>query len=275
MVLLATVARAQEPRLAVHPLELREMTPAQQEIVQAQFAVLLARVPGVRLAGSTAVEEALARPEGAGCELRDACLRFLAQATESLYGVHVRVRPGALATQLVLEARVVRADGAVVRRVTLEAALEGRERAEAARALLGRGLEALALGVLSPTLTVELPSQALAAAPVEGAGLVRRPLGFAALGVGGAMLVAGTVVAVLAAAGRAELTVDASGAVPASQAMRAREVAREGQAATVLVPVGAVVSLVGGALGFWPSQEPAALAGAARAPSGLLSWRTP
>jgi hypothetical protein len=274
--LLASAAMAQEPRLAMHPLELREMTPAQQEIVQAQFEVLLARVPGVRLAGSAAVEEALAKPQGHGCELRDACMRFLAQETESLYAAHVRVRPGPREEQLLLEARVVRADGAVVRKVMVQSALQGRERAEAARTLLARGLEALALGALSPTLSVELPAQVLKPeVAVDRAVAARRPVGFATLGVGGAMLVAGTVVAVLASVGRGALTVDATGAVPPAQAMQAREVAREGQAATVLIPLGAVVTLAGVALGFWPSQEPTAAAEASRAPSGLLAWSAP
>lgn len=275
LLLLGLAAHAQEPRLAMHPLELREMTPAQQEIVQAQFEVLLARVPGVRLAGSTAVEEALAKPQGRGCELRDACLAFLAQETESLYGAYARVRRGPLEEQLVLEARVVRADGAVVRKVTLQAALEGRERTEAARALLLRGLEQLALGALSPTLTVELAPQVLPPPDVALTGTARRPVGFTALGVGAAMLVAGAVVGGLAAVGRGDLTVDDTGAVPPAQAMRARDVARSGQAATVLIPLGALIALAGVALGFWPAQEPAAAAGASRAPLGLAAWRTP
>lgn len=274
LTLAAMGAAAQNARLAVHPLELREMTPAQQERLQAQFDVMLARIAGIRLAGSAAIEEALQKPAGKGCETRDDCLRFLAESTESIYAVYVRVRPDPLGLQRVVNARVVRFDGAVVRNVTLAAPLDdGAESNDSGRELLSRLLEQLELDRLSPTVTVE--AVALPAAPVlfeqpVAQTPVRRPVGFALLGIGVGTLAAGGVLAGLAANGRSKLTPDARGAVPRDQAQRAMDVAREAQVATVLLPVGAVLSLVGGALAWWPTQQPIALSLAAgRGGAGL------
>ncbi len=255
--LLASVAWGQGARLAVHPLELPGLTPAQSEIVQAQFDVMLARTHELRLAGSSAVEDALRDPNAKGCDTRDDCLRFFALATDSLYAMYARLRPDPLGAQLVVNARVIRSDGAVVRNVTLAAALEdGSDRVEVSRQLLAKLLNALELDHLSPTLGLEPVATLPNAAPLFPVQAVqssaRHPAGFALLGVGGVALVAGCVVAGLAVSGRSRLSVDANGAVPANQAVRALGVAREGQTASVLIPLGAVVAVVGGALAWWP-----------------------
>jgi hypothetical protein len=260
--LAASAASAQGARLAVHPLELREMTAAQREIVQAQFDVMLARITDIRLAGSTTVEDALRKPAGKGCETRDDCLRFLAEATESLYAVYARMRPDPLGKELVVHARVVRWDGTVVRKVTMSLAIkEGVELTETARKLLVNLIDELELNELSATMQVQSVAKAgappLLFPPIAVAEVpVRRPVGYALLGVGAVTLVAGGVIGGLAISGRSKLTPDAKGAVPQAQASRALEVAREGQAATVLLPVGAVVAVVGGLLAWWPVDPP-------------------
>lgn len=257
VVLLASSAWGQGARLAVHPLELPELTPAQAEIVQAQYDVMLARITDIRLAGSSAVEDALSHPNAKNCETRDECLQFLAKATDSLYGVYARVRPDPLGAQLVVNARVVRSDGAVVRKVTLASELkEGADRVEVARQLLARLVIGLELHRLSPTLGLEPVASSSNASPLFPVQTLptspRQPVGFALLGIGGVAVVAGCVVAGVAANGRSKLTVDANGAVPPNQAVRAHDVAREAQSATVLLPVGAVVAVVGAALAWWP-----------------------
>ncbi len=264
--LVSAASSAQGARFAVHPLELREMTAAQQELVQAQFDVLLAKVPSIRLAGSTLVEEALRKPAGKDCETRDACLRFLAKETESLYAVYARLRPDPLGAQLLLNARVIRSDGAVMRQVELGAPLgEKGELTETARQLLARLLDRLELKALSATLAVEpvAPIVPLARAEVVPPPAVivssRRPAGLALLGTGAVTLGAGAIVAGLAVGGRSQLTLDPHGAVPQSQANRALGVAREGQVATVLIPVGAVVALLGAAVAFWPRGDAVAV----------------
>ena len=275
-VLAASAASAQGARFAVHPLELREMTAAQREVIQAQFDVMLARVSDISLAGSGAVEEALLDPGGQGCETRDECLRFFAQATGSVYAVFARVRPDPLGAQLLVQARVVRSDGALMRKEDLEAPLDaGGDLTGTARALLGRLLENLELGTLSATVPVEPAAPSIILTRIEGpvvaTASVRRPAGFALLGAGATALVGGAVVALVAENGRAKLSIDTRGAVPQSQASRALAVAREGQVATVLIPAGVVAAVLGGALAFWPEGQPLAVSMLAGATGAGLS----
>ena len=258
--LAASAVAAQGARLAVHPLELREMTAAQREVVQAQFDVMLARIADIRLAGSSAVEEALSKPAGKGCETRDECLRFFAESTESVYAVYARVRPDPLGAQLMINARVVRSDGAVIRKVALaEPRGPNVDLTESARRLLARALAELDLNKLSPTVMVEPVALLINPSFFEPSGVtttsVRRPAGFAMLGIGAATLVAGSVMAVLAVDGRSKLTLDSTGAVPPSQASRALDVTRQEQLAMVMIPVGVVIAAVGGAMAWWPTDR--------------------
>jgi hypothetical protein len=258
LAVLGSAGWAQVPRLAVHPLELRELSPEQREKFQALFDVLLARVPDIRLAGTSRVEDALARPEGKGCESHDACLRFLAESTESLYGVFARVRADPLGAQLTVVSRVVRSDGALVRKVSLAVPIEkDADLTESGRQLLGKLLSALDLGQLRDTLpVVTAPANAPASFDRPEPGLsARRATGFGLVGVGGATLVAGGVLAALAASGRASLTPDKSGAVPPSEVERAANVVRQSEAASVLIPIGAVLVVGGAALALWPTER--------------------
>lgn len=232
LVAIASAAAAQGARVAVHPLELSELTEAQREKLQAQFDVMLARVADIHLAGSAMIEDALQKRAGQGCEQRDECLRFLAQATESVYAIHARVRPDPLGNQLVLSARVVRSDGAMVRRVTLmEPLTAGAEPLEKRRVLLGQLLDDLDLNRLSPTVVAERAVTRPAS---------REPIGIGLLGLGTGALLGGAVLAGLAASGK---STDREG-----------DVARETAGAAVMIPVGALIALAGGALVWWPFE---------------------
>jgi hypothetical protein len=247
------------------------------------FELMLARVGEIRLASSAAMEQALQKSQARNCETRDACLRFLAEDTNALYALFVRVRPNALGSQLLLEARVVRSDGVLMRSVSLaQPERDGDPVNETARVLLGRAIDALDLAALSPTLPAAQPTQASQEGVARRAPAVtlepsrvapvspRRPVGFAMLGIGAASLASGGVFAGLAAAGRSGLTPDANGAVPLEQAGRARMVARDGQVATVLIPLGVVIAAIGGVLAWWPSEPRLAVSVAGGREGGSL-----
>ena len=54
---------------------------------------------------------------------------------------------------------------------------------------------------------------------------------------------------------RKHLTVDEDGAVPADQAVKAATAARQTQIATVMMPIGAAVGVIGGVLALWPDRS--------------------
>jgi hypothetical protein len=265
--LLFVAPAVQAARIAVHPLEAEEFSVEQRKQLQGMFEVMVARVANVRRAGGTRVEEALARPEGKACETHDACLRFLAQSTESLYGVYARLRPDPLGSELRVSARVVRVDGEVVRKVALSAAiLEGSDVTQTARTLLSTLVGSLELGALADTLPVDSAGESappLVSSTPEppGKGLSpRQTFGFGLFGLGVATLAAGGVVLGMASSEGQGLTPDSRGVVPLAQASRAASTARHTQVATVLLPAGALVTLTGGLLGFWPESAPVKVA---------------
>jgi hypothetical protein len=268
-----------EPRLAVHPLELGSVPPAERESFKAQFEVLVAREPGVQLAGSARVEDALLKSAGERCDVRDSCLRFLAEATDSLYAMHMRLDgspDGVIAT-----ARVVRSDGAVVRRVRVDA--------ETARDALVLALNELKLGSLESAPPVsELPVAELTPPPLPPPEPLphaitafepdargpswKRVAGWSLVGVGGATLAAGGVLAGLAVSGAASNPPDASGAVTADRARGAATALKQSNIAAVLIPAGATLTVLGGMLVLWPSPEPGALSlGVAPVNGGLAA----
>lgn len=262
--LIALPAFSQGARFAFHPLEVAELTADQKEQLRARFSVMLARVPEIRLAGDFQVEEALARKEGRGCETHDACLQFLARATESLYGVYLRVRPDGSGVHLLLSGRVVRADGALVRQVSIAVPSAGGI-LESGTTLLLRAVEELELNTLADSIRV---TSLLPASTVMDGQLLqsdpspRRHVGYTLLGVGAAALAAGGILAGVALVGGSQLNTDASGAVPADQVAEASRVSSQTQAAAVMIPVGALITLAGALLGFWPS---------APAPNGAIA----
>ena len=265
--MLATGARAEGARFAVHPLEARELTADQREKLVARFAVMLARVPEIRITGVRLIDEALAQPAGKDCETRDAALRFLATDTGSFYGVFVRIRPDPSGTRLLVTARVVRADGALVRRASIAGPIEVGV-IETGADLLAQVVEELELDGLSSRVQVVslLPDPTV----LDRSSLVadswpRRPVGYTLIAVGAVALVAGGILAGIAAGGLSGLKTDRNGALPASQVANASRAMNQSVAVAVLIPVGAIFGVAGVLLGLWPSSPSQRLAPALQA----------
>ena len=263
---LAPLALAEDRRVAVHPLDARELTVEQREWLKAFFDVRLARTAGIRTAASSRIEDALATPKGRDCETKDSCLRYLAEATGSLYAVYARVRREPLGGELLVTARVVRADGAVVRKVSRRAQPQQNvELMDTCRTLVASAVDALELSRLPSQLPLNEPLQPstlppppllAVAQPAPSNGISgRRMVGMAMGSVGLATLGTGAVLFGMAAAGRSQLTPDRTGAVPSSQVARAGNVALQGQAGTVLIPLGVALGLGGALLALWPEAR--------------------
>lgn len=267
--ILHSVAALAEPRVAVHPLELGNFTLDEREALKAQFQVMVARVPKVTLAGSSRIDDALSKSAAARCDVRDSCLRFLAEATDSLYGMYVRL--DAMAGGAVIStARVVRSDGATVRKVRVDA--------ENARSALLLTVTELKLDALESTLPAgELRAAELTPPPLPAAQPEPRPgvepeamtvtleqqprsdwkpvAGWSLLGVGGATVATGVVFAALAASGAAAHPPDSSGLVSPDQAAGAALALEQSNIAAILIPTGAAVAVVGAILVLWPKPS--------------------
>lgn len=264
-----------EPRLAVHPLAMGNFAPDQAAQLEAQFDVMVARLKGIKVAGSARMEEALTKSAGTNCAARDSCLRFLAEATESLYGMHVRVEV-TIAGDVVAVARVVRVDGALVR----SASVPVKERAgvpvtemarQALLALLGRlkldelpaTLSDAPMLTWSPPPTPPLepvvvaapppPTTVVAAAEPKSVGL-KSVVGWSLVGAGGATLVTGGVFAALGAAGTAANPPDAAGLVAPERASSAAVALRQSNIGAILIPAGAAVAAAGALVLLIPSS---------------------
>ena len=137
-----------------------------RESLQAFFEVAVSHVRAVRLARRTLVEQALTKPQGIGCETNDQCLRFVATATDSVYSVYAQVIPDAAGLEMLVSARVVRSDGVIVRKLSLNAPLVGDMTVtETGRELVGVLVKSLELSTL-PAITIPLqpPAQVPAGA---------------------------------------------------------------------------------------------------------------
>ena len=266
-----------EPRLAVHPLEVSHVTAEQQEQLRAQLDVMLARLKGVRVAGSARLEDVLQASAASRCDVRDSCLRFLAEGTDSLYGMYMRVEP--TSDEVVAIARVVRSDGVTVRRVTVPVKPHGGLTVvELARKAMASALLELRLAELPSTLLIEPPAAepfaVLTPPPTPPAAVVplaepeRRsvPLktvtGWSLVGVGGATLVAGGVFAALAAAGTAANPPDASGRVAPERAGAVAAALNQSQLSSILIPTGAAVAIIGAVVVLLPRAGPVTAAAA-------------
>jgi hypothetical protein len=277
--LVLSLTAGAQPRFAVHPLEVGNAPKAQSDQLAAQLEVLLARLPGVKLAGTGRLEDALAKGAASRCDARDSCLRFLAEATDSLYGVYVRldmVGHGAVAT-----ARVVRIDGAVVRNVT--ALAPERPAGDRLREALAAVVKKLELAALPDTLPVgealraesrawepppapapllppsaqplaweAPPAPLFVAAPERSGAGPRRVAGVALVAAGGAAVVVGCVFAGLAANGVAGNPPSASGLVAPERAGAVATSLSRATVASVLLPAGAAVGLAGALLLLLP-----------------------
>lgn len=284
-----SASAAAEPRVVVNPLDVGNVTDAQREQLRAQFDVMLARLQGVKLAGSARMEEALGKSAATRCEVRDSCLRFLADATESLYGTYIRI--DWMADQVFAVARVVRIDGVVVRRLSFTVKPKPhRTMIELSRDALAQTLRDLKLDELPATIPDDVQPQALELSPppVPPASLepgppvptsptpivyalppavmkdtpmpFRKVVGWTLVGVGGATLVAGGVVAAVAAAGTAANPHDAAGLVSPDRAAPVAMALRQADIAAVLIPTGAAVAAIGLLVVVVPSPRETELA---------------
>ena len=281
-ILTASLSYAAGTRVAVHPLDARELTVEQREWLKAFFDVRLARIKGISLAGSNRIDDALRTAKGKDCEVKDSCLQYLAESSGALYGVYARLRREPLGGELLMTARVVRADGTVVKNLSRRAHPQANvELLETCRGLVTAVVDGLELQSLPteppqlaprapaplpppPLLTVETPAR-----PFLGMS-ARRTAGFAIASVGLATLASGTVLIGMATDGRSRLTPDSTGAVPASQVGRAASVALQGRAATVLIPVGAVIGLGGALIALWPEDRYSVALNASSTGGGFL-----
>lgn len=287
---LSSAVAAQGARIAIHPLDARELTVEQREWLKALFDVRLARTPGVRLAGSGRVEAALQSPQGKECETSDACLRYLAESSGSLYAIYARLRRDPVGGELLMTARVVRADGALVKTVSRRAHPEPNvELTETCRTLVTNVVSGLDLQSLPPALPAKRdPPQSLAmfsappllaidAPPQAGSASPRKRAGLALGTFGVASLTAGGLLVAMATDGRSRLTPNSSGAVPHPQAAAAANVAMQTNAAAVLIPVGALIGAAGALLAFWP-EDPRVSIAVSGSPGGagvLIAARLP
>jgi hypothetical protein len=109
---LTSAAASAPPVIAAHPLVLVEALSAKDPELDAMFSLELAKLR-IELAGAADVREVLARQPQKSCLGTDDCLVALANATGAAYALLVTVAPDA--PKLVASARLVRADGSVVR----------------------------------------------------------------------------------------------------------------------------------------------------------------
>lgn len=243
LLLIAATASAQ-PRVAVHPLDTRNLSPESAQALKAEFEVMLSRLEGIQLAGSARVEEALTKAPANWCEVRDSCLRFLAESSDAKYGLYAQVesRQG----RMIARGRVVGVSGGVARNVTTA------PRASAHEALvqLLRGLELEHLpadpGALPPPPLVVVDRRAGTARNLVGAGIVVA---------GGATLVAGGVFAGLSASALAANPPNGAGLVAPERAGRVAGALRQRDFAAVLIPAGAVAAVVGALVLAWPASD--------------------
>lgn len=277
--LTASLSFAAGARVAVHPLDARELTVEQREWLKAFFDVRLARVQGVNLAGSSRIDDALRTAKGKDCETRDSCLQYLAESSGSLYAVYARLRREPLGGELLMTARIVRVDGTVVKTLSRRAhPQQNIELLETCRGLVTSIVDGLELQSLPdqlpqlapaplpppPLLTVQTPAR-----PFLGMS-ARRTAGLAIASVGLASLASGTVLVGMATDGRRRLTPDATGAVPASQVSPAADVALQGRAASVLIPVGVVIGLGGALIALWPEDRYSVAVNASSTGGGIV-----
>lgn len=247
-----------QPRLAVHPLGFGNFPPEQQEILKSQFEVLVARVAGVKLAGSSRIDDTLTKAAATNCEVRDSCLRFLAESTDSLYGMYVRVDNGP--TGVIASGRVVRSDGETVRKVRVDA--------ESARDALVLALRELKLDALESTMPSNpLPvSESLSPPPMPPAALElareheaptrwKKVAGWSLIGVGAATVASGAVFAGLAASDAAANPPDSTGVISAEHVAGAANAVERSRISAVLIPTGAALAVIGAILVVWPSAS--------------------
>ena len=184
-----------------------------------------------------------------------------------------------------MTARVVRADGQLMGKVSLNSPLmTGVAPRDTSHELLTVLVKSLELGRLPDAVAVPLASALLSDIPpplvtidsegrVGDASPLRLTIGFSLIGVGATTLAVGGALFGVATASRRSLTPDASGAVPADQAKRAGTVTRQSQVATALIPAGAALTVTGLLLTLWPGHTSSHVALAADDHGATVSVR--
>ncbi len=265
------------PRFAVHPLEVGDLSPKDQETLAALWEVLIASVPDIEMASGPRVSEALANAAGKDCQTRDSCLAFLAQSTDSVYGVFGALTVSPKGDELVATARVVRLDGALVRQIPA-LRLErtgGSSLVESGRIALKRLVDELQLGALPASIPVVASGagQESGSAKVPGPEVrMPAPMRVAPIAVGGAGVAAmavGLGFGVAALADRGSLQTDGTNRyVTGEQAVRAAGVDRNASVALVLVAAGGAAVVTGlGLLVLPPGPNPPSAPRVAVAPT--------
>ncbi len=191
--LLAAPSQPQSPPpllVAAHPLVLVESGPADQEELQAIFAVELVRA-GVPLVESSPVREFLAQDPQGSCASKELCLVALARHTRASHALLVTLAP----PTLVLSATVVGADGKLVRSVAPRPfpKQSGLSRPEQIRQALRALLAELDLPHLPPiSQNQSIPAEpAEPAPPVPGGGRDGQGLRIGAYAAGGTAVALG------------------------------------------------------------------------------------
>jgi len=143
-----------KPSLVDYPLDVKApVTDAVLSQMQEDFRVALARQHGVILTTKTNWKASVAALKRSDCEVRDECLRQLAVAAGTLYGIYASVERNALGNELTATGRVVNQDGIQVRApvritVTIKAGIP-----EAAHDALSQLLDKLDLSTLPAVLS--------------------------------------------------------------------------------------------------------------------------
>lgn len=276
----SAAAAAGLPKIAVHPLQVTDGTPRERESLQVYFELQLAALKAFESPPSSRVSQALLQQAGKGCDQKDVCLRFLAEATSSVYATFATIGLDAKGEAYVVAARVVRVDGERVRTVQNLTFTKGPKVSfvDGAKVALRELIERLKLGELEPTLPVKSPDSPVATkpepvapppsavtpsvvqptpAPVERSTPAMKLAAYGVAGAGGVALVSGGVLGVLALTGRGNITPDENGNVPRSQLGEYQAVNRNATIAAVLLGAGAALVGVGAGLSFLSPDAPA------------------
>jgi hypothetical protein len=283
LVVFAVEAMAQAPMPSVtpFPLELKR-TPSsfskkdgdelKKDFVRAARRVALAP-------DTASLDVALKELKRQDCDVADECLKVLAVKAQTLYALYAQVEYS-LTGQVVATGRVVRDDGKLVVGPQTVTMVKGKDSfKDVAKVALTRLIDQLGVAGLPTFKEVEKPVEVVKPVekPVEPVKLVEKPVepppsappivvretgpapmkvaGYVTLGVGGAALVAGALVAALAQPqlGANSVIVPTSGQSP-QDAVKAYQAAKGQQTAGfVVLGVGAAVAVTGLVLSVLPS----------------------
>jgi len=196
------------------------------------------------------------------------CMAYLAEHTNSTYGLRVELRRGTRAKTWEWAAELAAHDGTVMKQPEVFPFMESEDIVfdRLCEMTLKQYVEKLDLGKLPlvPTKVADVPK--VEKPKVEVPKIVtplepEHPLGtvgWIVAGVGGATAIAGGVVLGMAASTAGGLHPNDNGAVPLSEAPQAKQVADNGTLGSVLVGVGVAVAAGGVVMAMLPGDPPKA-----------------